>query len=108
MKIYLLLILIPVFTGCDLKEDEEDPETEIMGKERRLPGKMVYNYDCLKKDTGTLSKVWKTADDVIGKVATFNIEVSDEEQVAFGEQFMAEAAKDENFIIDAANPENIP
>jgi predicted Zn-dependent protease len=64
---------------------------------------MVYSYNCLEKDSGSLSGILGKADNILGKVATFNIEVSDQDQVAFGEQFLKEAVKDKNFVIDSAN-----
>lgn len=62
---------------------------------------MTYSYECLKADSGALSETWSKADKLIGKVTTFNIEVSDEEQVQFGEQYMKEAGQDKNFKIDS-------
>lgn len=84
----------------------EESNVEISGKERRLPDNIVYSYECLKADTNALSENWEKADNLISKVTTFNIEVTDAEQVAFGEQFMKEAEQDKSFIIDSVSPVN--
>ena len=76
------------------------------GKERDLPQKMEYSYDCLKSDSGKLSDTWGKANDIISKVATFNIKVSDEDQMRFGDTFLIEAKKDKNFEIDTQSPLN--
>lgn len=96
--------LILVSTSCN--PEEENKETTLTGKERNLPAHITYSYQCLEKDSGSLSGILGKADDIIGTVATFNIEVTDQEQVAFGEQFLKEAEQDKNFSIDFTNPIN--
>src|SRR5688572_13684739 len=105
MKIFIAFICSIIFISCN-EFIEPEPEQEITGKERRLPKNMVYSYECLKADSGALSEAWSKADKLIGKVTTFNIEVTDGEQVAFGEQFMKEAQQDKNFKIDSLSPIN--
>lgn len=105
MKISTAIICSLFLISCNGLLDFE-PQVEISGKERRLPKNMVYSYDCLKADTNALSETWGQADKLIGKVTTFNIKVSDADQVAFGEQFMKEAQKDKNFVIDSLSPIN--
>ena len=105
MKIFAAIVFSLICISCN-EFIEAEPETEITGKERRLPKNMVYSYECLKADSGALSEAWSKADKLIGKVTTFNIEVTDGEQVAFGEQFMKEAQKDKNFRIDSLSPFN--
>ena len=105
MKTLATIILAFTLFACN-ETSEPEEEQEITGKERKLPAKMEYAYECIKKDSGSLSGVLNKADDIIGKVATFNIEVSDREQVAFGEKFLAEASKDANFKIDSTSPAN--
>ncbi|MEO7264520.1 MAG: M48 family metallopeptidase [Ferruginibacter sp.] len=94
-----------VLLSCNLVVDSPS-DTELSGKERKLPNNMVYSFNCLEKDSGSLSGILGKADNIIGKVATFNIEVSDQDQVAFGEQFLKEAVKDKNFVIDSTGPVN--
>ncbi|HMJ48087.1 MAG TPA: hypothetical protein VK498_12210, partial [Ferruginibacter sp.] len=106
MKIIQVIILSIIIVSCN-EDENSNTDTELSGKERNLPHKMEYSYECIKGDTGSLSGILGKADDILGKVATFNIEVSDQEQVRFGEQFMAESQQDKNFIIDSANPINI-
>ena len=102
MKIISAIILLSIIASCnELIDSPED--TELTGKERNLPRNMVYSYDCLKEDSSTLSDVLGKADNIIGKVATFNIEVTDQEQVDFGEQFMKESIENRSFIIDSTD-----
>ena len=104
MKIISAIILVLIICSCN--EINSPSDNELTGKERNLPRNMVYSYDCIKADSGSLSGVLGKADNIIGKVATFNIEVTDQEQVEFGEQFMKEAVKNKNFIIDSTDTIN--
>ena len=106
MKYFAIILLSFVICSCNVLTDSSEDTTELSGKERRLPTNMVYSYDCIKSDSGSLSEVLGKADNIIGKVATFNIEVTDKEQVEFGEQFMKESVKDKKFIIDSASQVN--
>ena len=100
-----IVALLVILVSCN---QFSDTSTEtISGKERKLPANMVYSYDCIKPDSGSLSEILGKADNILGKVATFNIEVTDNDQVAFGDTFLLEALKDKNFIIDSTNPVNI-
>ncbi len=104
MKIITAIILVLIIGSCnEMTNFAED--TELTGKERDLPRNMVYSYDCIK-DSGSLSDVLGKADNIIGKLTTFNIEVTDQEQVEFGEQFMKEAIENKNFIIDSTDAVN--
>lgn len=103
MKIISALVFL-LITGCNVNTSPDD--TELSGKERDLPRNMVYSYECLKKDSGALSDVLNKADDIFTKVSTFNIEVTDQEQVEFGEQFLKEALDKNNFVIDSSDPVN--
>ena len=105
MKIFTVYFCSIFFISCNGFFDNE-PNVQLSGNERRLPDKMVYSYECLKADTNALSEKWVKADEILGKVTTFNIEVTDAEQVAFGEQFMIESKQDENFRIDSLSPIN--
>lgn len=109
MKIKSAFSAIVLFTLLLLSCNEfRDATSEtISGKERKLPTKMVYSYDCIKPDSGSLNDILGKADNILGKVATFNIEVSDKDQVAFGDTFLIEALKDKNFIIDSTSHVNI-
>ncbi len=105
MKTITAIICIICLISCNGLFDQKS-DVELSGKERKLPDNMVYSYECLKADTNALSEDWAKADKLISKLATFNIEVSDAEQVAFGEQFMKEAQQDEDFRIDSLSPMN--
>jgi predicted Zn-dependent protease len=69
---------------------------------------MIYSYECLKadEDSGLISGVLDKADNIIGKVTTFNIQVTDQEQEQFGEQFMKEGIEKKNLIIDSTDAVN--
>ncbi|RYD83262.1 MAG: hypothetical protein EOP53_01380, partial [Sphingobacteriales bacterium] len=51
--------------------------------------------------------LWGKADNLINKIATYDIDVSDEEQMKYGDTFLIESKKDKNFIIDETDPVNI-
>lgn len=106
MKISSALPLILIIVSCNQLNKSQD-ESELTGKERNLPRNMVYSYDCLKDDSSTVSKVLEKTDNLISKVSTFNIEVTDGEQVEFGEQFIKEATEKKNFIIDYTDKVNV-
>ncbi|MEJ7627312.1 MAG: M48 family metalloprotease [Ferruginibacter sp.] len=102
--IFFLFIGLMIFSSCDINFDTADgPVSE---NERKLPRNMEYSYECIKADSGSLSGILGKADNILGKVATFNIEVSDQEQNKFGDTFLIESLKDKNFIIDSINPIN--
>lgn len=105
MKTIIVLITALIISSCNYISTTED-DTEISGKERKLPANMVYSYECLKADSGALSETWQKADDIISKVTTFNIEVTDQEQMDFGEQFMKEGIENKNLIIDSTDTVN--
>ncbi len=67
---------------------------------------MKYSYDCLKSDSNKISDVWSKADNLLNKLATYDIEVSDEEQMRYGDTFLIESLKDKNFQIDSLDPVN--
>ncbi len=102
MKIYMAILCSFILCSCNGFLENETAD-EITGKERRLPKNMTYSYECLKADTNALSDTWAKADRLLGKVTTFNIEVTDAEQVEFGEQFLKESRQDENFRIDSTS-----
>src|SRR5688572_27449373 len=103
MKIIFFCISYFFLLSCN-EFSTDSPEGT--GKTRKLPTKMIYSYDCLKSDSGKVSDFWGKADNLVTKVATFNIEVSDEEQMRFGDSFLIQSLKDKNFIIDSINPVN--
>src|SRR5687768_6194910 len=96
-KIIVFCCLWTVFS-CNEFSGAGDGETAE--SKRKLPPGMKYSYECLKSDSGKVSDVWGKADDLLSKVATFNIEVTDDEQMKFGDTFLLESAKDKNFQID--------
>ena len=104
MKNIFLLFLVVLAGSCTEWESTED--SADTGKGKKLPSNMVYSYDCLKSDSGKLSDAWGKADKLINKVATFNIEVSDQDQMKYGDTFLIEALKDKNFVINTTHPVN--
>jgi len=105
MKIFSFFIFACLLISCNEFVDSINGN-EPTGKERKLPSNMEYSYDCIKPDSGSLSGILGKADRIIGKVATFNIEVTDMDQNKFGDTFLIEALKDKNFVIDSINPVN--
>ncbi|MBC7865971.1 MAG: M48 family metalloprotease [Gloeobacteraceae cyanobacterium ES-bin-316] len=78
-------------------------DASVSGKGRELPKNMVYSYDCIQKDSSDITNILGKADKIIGKVATFNIRVTDEDQMKYGDTFLIQAAKDKNFVIDSSS-----
>lgn len=105
MKPIFLILALAFFSCNEFSESSLDPVPD--GTEKPLPTNMVYSYDCIKKDSGSISDVLSKADDLLGKVATFNIEVTDEEQNSFGEMFLDQSLQNENFRIDSTSALNI-
>jgi predicted Zn-dependent protease len=105
MKYLFLFLSVSFLFSCDEFGSGEDGGAKT-GRERKLPSKMVYSFDCLKSDSNKVSEIWGKADDLLSKVATFNIEVTDQEQMRFGDTFLVESLKDKNFIIDSLDPVN--
>jgi beta-barrel assembly-enhancing protease len=105
MKTIIYITAALMITSCNYFSTSED-DTKVTGKERKLPADMVYSYECLKADSGAISEAWEKADDIIGKVATFNIKVTDQEQMEFGEQFMNEGIENKSLVIDSADAVN--
>jgi predicted Zn-dependent protease len=105
MKTVIVFLSAFIISSCNFISTSEE-DTELTGKERKLPTNMVYSYECLKADSGALSEGWQKADDIIGKVTTFNIKVTDQEQMEFGEQFMREGIEKKTLIIDSVNALN--
>ncbi len=105
MRLFVQLLSGLCLLSCNEMGSGND-ETGQAGSERRLPSKMVYSFDCLKADSNKVSDIWGKADAIISKVATYNIEVSDQEQMRFGDTFLMESRKDKNFVIDSTSPVN--
>ncbi len=105
MKLISLSFLLLVLFSCSEFTDKTQ-SSENTGHVRKLPSKMEYKYECLKSDTGKLSGILDKAGKVIGTLATLNIEVSDQEQMKYGDTFLVQAAKDKNFVIDTKDPVN--
>ena len=104
MKNTLLLLASPVILSCGELSGDKNKETK--GTVRDLPKNMRYQYDCLKDDSSSVADLWGKADNIINKIATYDIEVTDEEQVKYGDTFLIESMKDKKFIIDNAAPVN--
>ncbi len=105
MKNILLLFLLFIVVSCnDFSTSSEDSAST--SQKRKLPANMQYSYECLKEDSSQISDAWNKADNIVNKLATFNIEVSDEDQMRFGDTFLIQALKDKNFIIDTSSAVN--
>ena len=105
MKIFLFAILwLPLFS-CNIFEDKDASDAGVKGKKRDLPKNMHYDYDCLHaEDSSQFREILSKADKIINAVATFDIEVTDEEQMLYGDSFLVESLKDKNFLIDSTSP----
>lgn len=104
MKNTLLLLASLFILSCGELSGDKNKETK--GTVRDLPKNMRYQYDCLKDDSSSVADLWGKADNIINKIATYDIEVTDEEQVKYGDTFLIESMKDKKFIIDNAAPVN--
>ncbi len=104
MKYIFMILTLFLFACNEVAESRADETSD--SNDRALPKNMVYSYDCIKKDSGSISDVLSKADDILGKVASFNIEVSDEEQNSFGDMFLNQSLQNENFKIDSTSPLN--
>ncbi len=104
MKNTFLLLASLFIISCG--ELSGDKNKEIKGTVRDLPKNMRYQYDCLKDDSSSVADLWGKADNIINKIATYDIEVTDEEQVKYGDTFLIESMKDKKFVIDNAAPVN--
>jgi predicted Zn-dependent protease len=103
VKIGLLLPMLAfIFISCN-EFDNKTGDADNNDHGRKLPGKMKYSFDCLKTDS-TESDFAEKADELIGKIVTLNIDVSDEEQMRYGDTFLIESVKNKQFKIDAENP----
>lgn len=105
MRFFLFFLGATLLFSCNEMGSGGDDNGQP-GRERRLPSGMIYSFDCLKSDSNKVSDIWGKADALINKVATYNIEVSDQEQMRFGDTFLLESLKDKNFIIDSLSPVN--
>lgn len=103
MKILLPVVALWICISCSELSDRNEG---TKGKVRDLPANMSYNYDCLKEDSSDVSDFWGKADNIINKIATRNIDVTDQEQMKYGDTFLIESKKDKNFIIDDTDPVN--
>lgn len=99
ISIFLLLSLV----ACN--ENAQPSTTDDSAKGRPLPANMKYSYTCIDTDTSDISNILGKADKILNKVATFNISVTDEEQMLFGDTFLLESKKDKNFVINTTSPE---
>lgn len=104
MKNTFLLLASLFIISCGELSGDKNKETK--GTVRDLPKNMRYQYDCLKDDSSSVADLWGKADNIINKIATYDIEVTDEEQVKYGDTFLIESMKDKKFIIDSAAPVN--
>lgn len=94
------VVIIATVVSCNFNDKgSEDPT----GSVRKLPANMEYSYDCLLKDSADHSDFLNKADEVIGKLVTYNIEVSDAEQMKYGDTFLIESLKKKDFVIDDKN-----
>lgn len=94
-------VLVFIFIVCIINACRERSHTgtDDTGTARKLPTDMQYSYDCLLKDSSDYTDVLQKADDVIGNLFTYNIEVSDEEQMRFGDSILQESITNKEFTI---------
>lgn len=104
MRSIFFLFLLFIFSACNEFNNDAEDSGNVAGG-RKLPSKMEYSYDCLSSDSGNISDMLGKAGNLINKVATFNIEVTDKEQMKYGDTFLIEALKDKNFVIDTTSPD---
>lgn len=100
-----ILAIFFLLTVAACNQNSNTSSTDSTGKGRPLPVNMKYSYACLEADTSDITNILGKADNIFNKVATFNIKVSDEEQMLFGDTFLIEAIKDKNFVIDSTSSE---
>ncbi|MBC7934056.1 MAG: M48 family metalloprotease [Rhizobacter sp.] len=105
MKTIPVFLVFLFFISCSEFASDKDGNA-LKGKVRDLPKNMSYSYDCLKDDSSKVSDMWGKADNLINKVVTYDIEVTDEEQTKYGDTFLIESKKDKKFIIDDQDPVN--
>ncbi len=101
MKNIVAISLMILLAACNENANKET--VDASGKGRQLPANMKYSYACMDTDTSDISNILGKADKIFNKVATFNITVSDEEQMLFGDTFLIEAVKDKNFVINSTS-----
>lgn len=105
MKNIAAFLLLFLFISCNERSGDKD-ENDLKGRKRNLPKNMSYSYDCLKADSNKVSDIWGKADNLINKIVTYDIEVTDEDQMKYGDTFLIESLKDKNFVIDETNSLN--
>lgn len=103
MKNIIAIFLVMLLAACN--ENTSTSNKDESGKGKPLPANMKYSYACIETDTSDLSNILGKADNILNKVATFNIKVTDEEQMLYGDTFLIEAKKDKNFVINTTSPE---
>jgi predicted Zn-dependent protease len=103
MKYLNGLLFLFMLVSCNGLTTDDSDNTNTEGSKRKLPKKMSYSYDCLKDDSSKISDIWSKADNIISKVVTYDIEVTDEEQMKYGDTFLIESLKKKDFIIDSAD-----
>lgn len=99
MKNTAAFFFLFIIISCNEFSGDKD-DSALKGKKRNLPKNMSYSYDCLKDDSSKISDIWGKADNIINKIATYDIEVTDEDQMKYGDTFLVESLKDKNFVID--------
>ncbi|HRD59174.1 MAG TPA: M48 family metallopeptidase [Ferruginibacter sp.] len=90
------LILFAFISSCNQTGNENTSDQS--GTKRKLPSGITYSYECLK-DSGDDNNGWEKADEIINKLVTYNIDVSDEEQMRYGDTFLLESLKKNDFKI---------
>lgn len=96
-------ILAFSFMACN-EFDNKSGNEDTSEHGRKLPGNMKYSFDCLKTDSSE-SDFAEKADEFIGKLVTLNIDVSDEEQMKYGDTFLLESVKNKQFKIAERHPQ---
>lgn len=77
-------------------------------QKRRLPANMQYSFSCITDNSTSsqITDILSQADEYLTGTITSSIEVTDQEQFDFGEEFYQSAKSDGNFVIDNQSPMN--
>ncbi len=99
MKTKILTPIFALFLLCALTSNAQ---------KRKLPSNMQYSFACITENSrsGQITDILSQADEYLTGTITSSIEVTDQEQFDFGEQFYNSAKEDRSFVIDDRSPMN--
>lgn len=104
MKLGLFFTILAFSLMACNEFDNKTGNEDTSDHGRKLPGNMKYSFDCLKTDSSE-SDFAEKADEFIGKLVTLNIDVSDEEQMRYGDTFLLESVKNKQFKLAEKHPQ---